>query len=45
MLPDMSGMEIIKVIRQISNIPIIIIMAKNNDTDKSLGLNLNFCIF
>lgn len=40
MLPDMSGMEIIKAIRQVSTIPIIIITAKNNDTDKSLGLNL-----
>ena len=40
MLPDMSGMEIIKTIRQVSNIPIIIITAKDNDTDKSLGLNL-----
>ena len=34
MLPDMSGMEIIKAIRQSSNIPIIIITAKDNDTDK-----------
>ena len=33
-------MEIIKNIRQGSNIPIIIITAKDNDTDKSLGLNL-----
>lgn len=40
MLPDMSGMEIIKTIRQSSTIPIIIITAKDNDTDKSLGLNL-----
>lgn len=40
MLPDMSGMEIIKIIRQVSNIPIIIITAKDNDTDKSFGLNL-----
>lgn len=39
MLPDMSGMEIIKTIRQVSTIPIIIITAKDNDTDKSLGLN------
>lgn len=37
MLPDMSGMEIIKTIRQVSTIPIIIITAKDNDTDKSLG--------
>ena len=40
MLPDMSGMEVIKAIRRISIIPIIIITAKDNDTDKSLGLNL-----
>ena len=40
MLPDISGMEIIKVIRKVSKIPIIIITAKDNDTDKSLGLNL-----
>ena len=40
MLPDMSGMEIIKTIRQVSTIPIIIITAKDNDTDKSFGLNL-----
>lgn len=40
MLPDMSGMEIIKTIRQTSTVPIIIITAKDSDTDKSLGLNL-----
>ena len=39
-LPDMNGMEIIKAIRKVSTIPIIIITAKDNDTDKSLGLNL-----
>ena len=40
MLPDMNGMEIIKSIRRSSTIPIIIITAKDNDTDKSMGLNL-----
>ncbi|MCI9271630.1 MAG: response regulator transcription factor, partial [Dorea sp.] len=40
MLPDTSGMEVIKAIRQISKVPIIIITAKDNDTDKSMGLNL-----
>ena len=40
MLSDMNGMEIIKAIRKVSTIPIIIITAKDNDTDKSLGLNL-----
>lgn len=33
-------MEIIKIIRKVSKIPIIIITAKDNDIDKSLGLNL-----
>lgn len=40
MLPDISGMEIIKAIRKISTVPIIILTAKDNDTDKSMGLNL-----
>lgn len=40
MLPDMGGMEVIKAVRRSSTIPIIIITAKDNDTDKSLGLNL-----
>lgn len=40
MLPDMSGMEVIKAIRRISTVPIIIITARDNDTDKSMGLNL-----
>jgi len=40
MLPDTSGMEVIKAIRQVSTIPIIILTAKDNDTDKSMGLNL-----
>lgn len=40
MLPDTSGMDVIKAIRQISTIPIIILTAKDNDTDKSMGLNL-----
>ncbi|MCM1412711.1 MAG: response regulator transcription factor, partial [Lachnospiraceae bacterium] len=40
MLPDMSGMEIIKEIRKISTIPVIILTAIDNDTDKSMGLNL-----
>ena len=39
MLPDTSGMAVIKAIRQVSTIPIIILTAKDNDTDKSMGLN------
>ena len=40
MLPGMSGMEVIRSIRRNSTVPIIIITAKDNDTDKLLGLNL-----
>lgn len=40
MLPDMSGMEVIKFMRKIDTLPIIIITAKDNDIDKSMGLNL-----
>lgn len=40
MLPDMSGMEVIKVIRGMSTVPIIIITAKDGDTDKTMALNL-----
>ena len=40
MLPDISGMEVLKAIRETSTVPIIILTAKDNDTDKSLGLNL-----
>lgn len=40
MLPDMSGMEVIKAIRGISTVPIIVITARDSDTDKSMGLNL-----
>lgn len=40
MLPDMSGMEVIRAIRKSSSLPIIIITAKDTDTDKVMGLNL-----
>lgn len=40
MLPSSSGLEVIKAIRATSMIPIIIITAKDNDTDKAMGFNL-----
>lgn len=40
MLPDLSGMDIIKEIRKSSTIPLIILTAKDGDADKSMGLNL-----
>ncbi|SER46827.1 response regulator transcription factor [Lachnobacterium bovis] len=40
MMPRMNGYELIKKIRETSNIPIIIVSAKNSDSDKILGLDL-----
>lgn len=40
MIPKISGMDVIKYIRQISTVPIIIISAKDTDLDKTLGLGL-----
>lgn len=40
MMPQMDGYELTKRIREKLNIPILILSAKNEDTDKILGLNL-----
>lgn len=40
MLPRMNGYDLIKKIREGSNIPIVILSAKNQDSDKILGLDL-----
>ncbi len=40
MLPQKSGMEVMKVIRENSTVPIIILSAKDTDSDKTLGLSL-----
>lgn len=40
MMPKMDGYELIKKVREVKNIPILILSAKNQDTDKVLGLNL-----
>lgn len=40
MLPKSSGSEVLKYIRSVSVIPVIIVTAKESDTDKMLGLNL-----
>ncbi len=40
MLPELNGYEVMKRIRQRSKVPVIILSAKNQDTDKILGLNL-----
>lgn len=40
MIPKKSGMEVMKAIREKSTVPIIILSAKDTDSDKALGLGL-----
>lgn len=40
MMPEMNGYELTKAIRRFSNMPLIILSAKNTDSDKILGLDL-----
>jgi|TARA_B110000263_G_C15080073_1_gene405898 DNA-binding response OmpR family regulator len=40
MLPEISGLEICKLIRKISNVPIIMLTAKDDENDKIKGLEL-----
>lgn len=40
MIPKISGMEVMKTIRASSTVPIMIISAKDTDSDKALGLGL-----
>lgn len=40
MIPKVSGMEVMRKIREESTVPILIVSAKDSDSDKSLGLGL-----
>lgn len=40
MMPEMDGYTLIRELRQFSHMPILILSAKNQDTDKILGLNM-----
>lgn len=40
MMPELDGYKVLKKIRENSNIPVMILSAKNQDTDKILGLDL-----
>lgn len=40
MIPKLNGMEVMQYIRKNSTVPIIIVSAKDTDSDKSLGLGL-----
>ncbi|MBO4360187.1 MAG: response regulator transcription factor [Eubacteriaceae bacterium] len=40
MMPEMDGITAMSAIRQHSNVPVILLTAKSDDTDKILGLNV-----
>ena len=40
MMPGMDGLQALTAIREESNVPVILLTAKSEDTDKILGLNL-----
>ncbi|MBQ6452036.1 MAG: response regulator transcription factor [Solobacterium sp.] len=40
MMPGMDGMTVVSKLRTFSNIPVILLTAKSEDTDKVLGLNI-----
>lgn len=40
MMPEMDGFELTRALRRVSDIPILILSAKDQDNDKILGLNL-----
>ena len=40
MMPKMNGLEVVQQIRKTNNIPLIIVSARNEDTDKINGLSL-----
>ena len=40
MLPNLDGLEAMKMIREKSSVPIVIMSAKDQDIDKALGLGL-----
>lgn len=40
MMPEMNGFQFLKELRQFSRIPVLFITAKNQSTDKILGLQL-----
>ena len=40
MMPEMDGITALSKLRQVSNVPVILLTAKSEDTDKVLGLNM-----
>lgn len=40
MMPKLDGMEVMKIVREKSSVPILIMSAKDSDVDKAIGLGL-----
>jgi two-component system KDP operon response regulator KdpE len=40
MMPDMDGFEVLKIIREVSNVPVIMLTAKSEEDDRVRGLEL-----
>lgn len=40
MMPDMDGFEVLKIVREVSNIPVIMLTAKGEEDDRVRGLEL-----
>jgi two-component system KDP operon response regulator KdpE len=40
MMPEMSGFDVLKELRRFSDVPVIVLTAKENEIDKVMGLNL-----
>ena len=40
MMPQIDGYTLVKEVRKFSHLPIIVLSAKNQDSDKILGLNI-----
>jgi DNA-binding response OmpR family regulator len=40
MMPDMDGFEVLKRVREVSNVPVIMLTVKGNEADKVRGLDL-----
>lgn len=40
MMPEMDGLDTLSKLREVNNIPVILLTAKSEDTDKVLGLNV-----
>ena len=45
MMPKMNGYELIQKIRETNNLPILILSARNMDTDRILGLNIGADVY